>query len=62
MTKTCVWIYDDIDDFWSTGCGEAFKLSDGTPKDNGMVFCYHCGHRLDARDPIPSPIEEEDEE
>lgn len=43
---TCTWEYDDARDYWETSCGEAFQLVDGTPADNGMRFCPHCGHRL----------------
>ena len=42
--ETCRWV--DNDDFWSTSCGRDFILNDGTPKENGMIYCYHCGKPL----------------
>ncbi len=42
----CTWTYDDIDHYWSTGCKRAFHFEDGTPKDNGIRFCSHCGGKL----------------
>ena len=47
-TATCKWV--DNDDFWSTSCGRDFVLNDGTPKENGMRYCYHCGKPLAAHD------------
>ena len=29
-------------------CGESWVLIDGTPKDNGMIYCPHCGARMDG--------------
>jgi NADH pyrophosphatase NudC (nudix superfamily) len=47
MTKqVCVWIYDDLDDYWETLCGEAFTLNVGSPSENKMKFCPYCGRRL----------------
>ena len=42
---TCAWSYVDGDlaDYWDTECGASFCLEDGTPADNGMLFCHHCG-------------------
>lgn len=46
----CAWTLDDSNDgdFWETGCGEAFRFTDGGPTDNGFIFCYKCGKRIDA--------------
>lgn len=45
MNTSRVWVYDP-DGYWKTGCGEAFQISEGGPAENGMLFCYHCGHPL----------------
>lgn len=29
-------------------CGESWSLIDGTPADNGMDFCPHCGAKMDG--------------
>lgn len=41
---------DDPDDnyFECSVCGELWVLIDGTPKDNGMIYCPHCGARMDG--------------
>ena len=48
--QTCEWGFDEDDPelggAWATGCGRLFELNDGTPKDNGMLYCYHCGKKL----------------
>ncbi|MCP4540605.1 MAG: hypothetical protein GY832_26000 [Chloroflexi bacterium] len=45
MSK-CIWKYNSIDDYWQTGCDNAFSLDDGTPSENGMGFCLYCGKPL----------------
>ena len=41
-----------IDNDWNcwrcTCCGEEWVLNDGNPSDNGMMFCPHCGARMDG--------------
>lgn len=49
-TKSCPWEYDDNYDFWETGCGEEFCLDDGTPGDNKMRYCYHCGKSIKLKE------------
>jgi len=44
--KPCQWTYDEEHDVYDTGCGEAFSITDGTPKENGMKFCTYCGKKL----------------
>jgi hypothetical protein len=40
----CAWAQDGEDsDAWGTSCGHFFRLEEGTPADNGMKFCWHCG-------------------
>lgn len=40
----CLW--RETDEAWMTSCGETFIVNDGTPAENRMLFCYHCGKRL----------------
>ena len=44
LAEECHWRQDE--DAWTTGCGQLFVLNDGTPADNHMRFCYHCGGKL----------------
>lgn len=43
--EECRWT-PDLYGVWETGCGEVFVLNDGTPKQNGMVFCPYCGKAI----------------
>jgi hypothetical protein len=46
---TCAWSQDGPDsDSWETGCGNYFRLDDGTPVDNDMLHCCFCGKPLDC--------------
>lgn len=43
---TCGWVQWDpfeSDFTWGTECGEAWSLSEGTPAENGVRFCFCCG-------------------
>ena len=40
----CVWA--ETDEAWKTACGKLFVLIDGTPEDNGMLYCPYCGEAL----------------
>jgi len=31
---------------YDTGCGNTFYSTDGTPEDNGMLFCPYCAGRI----------------
>lgn len=42
----CEWTDEGED--WLTGCGDSFHLNRGTPAENNMSFCYHCGKPLRA--------------
>lgn len=46
QTNPCIWIYSESEFSWETGCGAAFSLVDGTPRENGMCFCHACGGQL----------------
>lgn len=40
----CKWSQDTEEgDLWHTGCGRLFRLDAGTPTENAMCYCYHCG-------------------
>jgi hypothetical protein len=43
--QTCEWT-EDIDGIYESNCGTLFEVNNGTPKDNGMVFCHHCGRKI----------------
>ena len=45
MTE-CTWEYDSDLDTWETECGESFCLTNGTPSENGMIYCFHCGKKI----------------
>lgn len=32
-----------------SACGESWVLIDGTPKENGMRYCPHCGAKMEWR-------------
>ncbi|MFH1186094.1 MAG: hypothetical protein V1755_13810 [Chloroflexota bacterium] len=45
----CHWAQEgdnEDDKWWRTSCGEGFFLLEGTPAENGMHFCSHCGKPL----------------
>ncbi len=42
----CIWQEIEDGEAWQTSCGELFVINDGTPAENGMVFCHHCGKKL----------------
>ena len=55
--QECIWIEDEWSGgAWATACGALFVLNDGTPSQNGMLFCHHCGKRL-VECPVESPVE-----
>ena len=46
----CQWTYDDDTCSYDTDCGEKWQFNEGTAKDNGVVFCHHCGRRAFIRE------------
>lgn len=45
---TCVWTQDSDDDgTWYTACGDAFRISTGSPSENKMRYCHHCGKPIE---------------
>ena len=47
--EACTWTrnLDDDSGMYETSCGEAFMISDGTPKENSFKFCCYCGKSLE---------------
>lgn len=47
VVRECVWTFEE-DDLWSysTGCGNMFIFTDGTPEENDCKFCCYCGGKL----------------
>ena len=43
---TCEWTHNDVDGYWDTSCGKAWRFDDGGPKENNMNFCHCCGKTL----------------
>lgn len=47
LDRACKWEQDNTEsDAWNTSCGNAWLLTEGTPKDNDMKFCPYCGGNL----------------
>lgn len=42
----CEWYLDVEDDFYGTGCGQAFSITEGTPAENHMKYCHFCGKTI----------------
>lgn len=42
---TCQWKFDP-DGYWQTSCDDQFCIADGTPAENRMIYCHHCGRRI----------------
>lgn len=40
---TCTWTPEEGMENWTTDCGHYFTMIEGTPLENGMVFCCFCG-------------------
>ena len=38
--KKCIWGKEEA--CWSTDCGRKFVVNDGSPLENGMVYCPFC--------------------
>lgn len=46
MNETCKWTEDE-DGLWNTECGGTFEITEGTPRENEMVFCPYCGKSIE---------------
>ena len=47
--EVCIWTPDGDGSFYTT-CDQYWTVTEGTPADNGMNFCHHCGKRLQVGD------------
>ena len=52
--EACSW-KEDEDGIYTTDCGEAYILIDGTPTENHFKYCSYCGRRC-----LDVPYKEED--
>lgn len=44
VTEACVWTESPDHAFWQPACrGDPFTLNDGTPEENHLTYCHHCG-------------------
>jgi hypothetical protein len=45
--KVCEWTGPDNDGLYYGSCGmREWMCIDGTPEDNGMVYCHKCGRKI----------------
>lgn len=61
LAKCCKWTFDEAHGKWDADCGDAFSLSEGTPRENNMRFCPFCGSELQAFVPMRDFLEELEE-
>ena len=48
-SKTGRWIeFDDYNTFSCSVCGILWTTIEGTPQDNGMNYCPHCGAKMEG--------------
>jgi len=40
---SCDWVYDVVDDYYSTDCGNAWQFISGTVQENNIKYCPYCG-------------------
>ena len=45
----CHWTLDVDTCSYDTECGEKWQFLEGTPQENGVVFCHKCGKRASVR-------------
>ncbi len=45
-TPTCKWKNEDGFTYWWPDCGNELVLVEGTPSDNGMIYCPYCGKKI----------------
>ncbi len=57
--KFCLWTFDEDTDSWDTSCGEKWCFFDGSPEENGVIFCHHCGMQVALKVEIPELEDEE---
>ena len=47
--KICKCIWKKEENCWSTDCGNKFVVNDGSPGENGMVYCPFCARVIYVR-------------
>lgn len=48
--ETCVWVDDpEVEGGWEGTCKIRWCFEDGGPKENGVVFCPHCGKKVEVK-------------
>ena len=40
----CRW--DGLSGLWITDCGRYYVINEGTPEENGMIYCCYCGKKI----------------
>jgi hypothetical protein len=49
--RMCEWHREATDsNCWSSDCGNAFEINEGTPEENSMTYCCFCGHPIEGID------------
>lgn len=48
----CKWKYIpelyEYQEYWETECGQAHQFMDGTPRENGYIYCPYCGNKIEV--------------
>jgi hypothetical protein len=64
----CTWTWEEEgttweeEGAWNTSCANQFVVNNGTPSENGMVYCCYCGRKLkEARQTSGGEWSEEDD-
>jgi len=52
VERACLWTPDEDDGSWNAACGAKWVFNDGSPEENGMVFCPACGGRAAFAKPV----------
>jgi hypothetical protein len=42
--EECAWRKDE--GYWETDCKNEFTINEGTPEENGMIYCCFCGKKI----------------
>jgi hypothetical protein len=57
----CTWTWEE-EGAWNTSCANQFVVNNGTPSENGMIYCCYCGRKLkEARQTSGGEWSEEDD-
>lgn len=47
LVMACNWKQDEFN-CYTTECGHAFEFNNGTPQENGFMFCPFCGCKMEV--------------